>query len=160
MSLSGTAWVRLNCLTPVPVVSTPTCTDGVWPPLHPVSVAQKNKPLTMLSSNVQSIDLLMDCSAWLFWKMRQSNGCSTPAPRSGVAKQFTAMTRSKEKSIFYKCAVFQCFLVHAAGLWGFTATVLANRFARFKTLILYRRKFRLYDGAGDHLCWNRLSYFF
>jgi len=29
--------------------------------LQPVSVAQKNKPLTMLSSNVQSIDLPVDC---------------------------------------------------------------------------------------------------
>jgi len=28
-----------------------------------VSVAQKNKPSTMLSSNVQSIDVLMNCTA-------------------------------------------------------------------------------------------------
>ena len=42
-------------------VSVPACTNGVWPPLRPVSVAQKNKPSTMLSSNVQSIDLPMDC---------------------------------------------------------------------------------------------------
>jgi len=32
------------------------------PPLRPVSVAQKNKPSTMLSSNVQSINLLMECT--------------------------------------------------------------------------------------------------
>jgi len=51
-------------------------------------VAQKNKPSTMLSSNVQPIDLLMDCMAWRLWTMRQSNGCSTPAPRSGAAKQW------------------------------------------------------------------------
>ena len=52
----------------------------------PVSVAQKNKPSTMLSSNVQSIDLPMDCTAWRFWMIRQLNGCCTPAPRSRTAK--------------------------------------------------------------------------
>jgi len=44
-------------------VSAPACTNVVWPPLRPVSVAQKNKPSTMSSSNVQSIDLPMDCTA-------------------------------------------------------------------------------------------------
>ena len=39
----------------------PVCTNGIWPPLRPVSVVQKNKPSTMLSSNVQSIDVLMVC---------------------------------------------------------------------------------------------------
>jgi len=34
-----------------------------WPPQRPESVAQKNKPSTLLSSNVQSIDLPMDCMA-------------------------------------------------------------------------------------------------
>jgi len=38
-------------------VSTPACTNGVCPPLRSASVAQKNKPSTMSSSNVQSIDL-------------------------------------------------------------------------------------------------------
>ena len=57
---------------------------GVMPPLRPVSVAQKNKPSTMLSSNVQS----MDCTAWRLWTMRQPNGCSTPAPKSSAAKQW------------------------------------------------------------------------
>ena len=52
-----------------------------------VSVAQKNKPSTMLSSNVQSIDLFMNCTAWRFWTMRQLNGCSKPAPRCSAAKQ-------------------------------------------------------------------------
>ena len=58
------------------------CTNGVWPPLRPVSVAQKNKPSTMLSSNVQSIDLPKDCTTWRFWTMKPPNGCSTPAPKS------------------------------------------------------------------------------
>jgi len=69
-------------------VSAPACTNGVWPPLRPVSVAQKNKPSTMLSSNVQSINFPMDCMAWRFSTMRQSNGCSTPALRSSAAKQW------------------------------------------------------------------------
>jgi len=41
--------------------------------LRLVSVAQKNKPSTMLSSNVQSIYLPMDCTTLRFWTIRQSN---------------------------------------------------------------------------------------
>jgi len=44
----------LTASAPVSDVSAPACTNGVWPPLRPVSVAQKNKPSTMSSSNVQS----------------------------------------------------------------------------------------------------------
>ena len=73
---------------PVSNVSAPAFTNGVWPPLRHVSVAQRNKPLTMLSSNVQSTDLLIDCMAWRLWTMRQSNGCSTPAPKSSAVKQW------------------------------------------------------------------------
>jgi len=62
--------------------SAPVCRNGIWPSLRFVSVTQKNKPLTMLSSNVQPVDLLMDCTAWRLWTMRQSNGCSTPVPGS------------------------------------------------------------------------------
>jgi len=47
----------------LPDTSAPVCTNGVWPPLRLVSLAQKNEPSTMLFSNVQSIDLLMDCTA-------------------------------------------------------------------------------------------------
>ena len=61
---------------PVSDISVPTCTNWVWPPQRPVSVAQKNKPSTMLSSNVQSIDLAMECIAWQFLMTWQSNGCS------------------------------------------------------------------------------------
>jgi len=61
--LSRTAWVWLNCLRTGVGRSVPACTAGVWPPLRPVSVAQKNKPSTILSSNVQSIDVFMDYTA-------------------------------------------------------------------------------------------------
>jgi len=37
---------------PVLDASASACTNGVWPPLRPVSVAQKNKPSIILSSNV------------------------------------------------------------------------------------------------------------
>jgi len=40
---------------PVSDVSAPACTNGEWPTLRPVSVAQ-NKLSTMSSSTVQSID--------------------------------------------------------------------------------------------------------
>jgi len=78
----------LTASAPVRDVSTPACTNGVWPHRRPVSVAQKNKLSTMLSSNVQSIDLPMDCTAWQFWTMRQSSGCSTPSPKSSASKQW------------------------------------------------------------------------
>jgi len=87
---------------PVLDVSAPVCTNGAWPPLRPVSVAQKNKPSAMLFSNVQPIDLSMDCIAWQFWTMRQSNGCSTPAPRSSVTKQCFNQLAQNTKKIFLR----------------------------------------------------------
>jgi len=48
---------------PVSDVSAPARTNGVRPPLRPVSVAQKYKPSTMWSFNDQSIDIPMDCMA-------------------------------------------------------------------------------------------------
>ena len=54
----------LTATAPVSDVSAPACINEIWPPLRPVSVAQKNKPSTMLSSNVQSIDLPTNCMAW------------------------------------------------------------------------------------------------
>ena len=53
----------LTASAPVSDVSAPACTSGVWSSLRPVSVVQKNKPSTMLSPNVQIIDLPMDCMA-------------------------------------------------------------------------------------------------
>ena len=41
-------------------VSAPAYANGIWPPLRFMSIVKKNKPSTMLSSNVQSIDLLME----------------------------------------------------------------------------------------------------
>ena len=41
------------------------------------------------------LDLPMDCTAWWFWTMRQSNGCSTPAPRSSAAKPWIERTVSQ-----------------------------------------------------------------
>ena len=87
----------LTASAPVSEASAPACTNGVWPPLRPVSVAQKNKPSTTLSSNVQSIDLHMDCMAWRLWTMRQSNGCSTPALRSSAAKWLKELAQKMKK---------------------------------------------------------------
>ena len=91
----------LTTSAPVSDVSAPACTNGVWPLLRPVSVAQKHKPSTMSSSNVQSIDLPTDCTDWRFWTMRQPNGCSTPALKSSVAKQWMEeeLTQKEEGSI-------------------------------------------------------------
>ena len=93
---------ELTASAPLSDVSAPACINGVWPPLRPVSVAQKNKPSTMLSSNVQPIDLLMDCTAWRFWTMKQSS-CSTPAPRSSATKHWIERTGSNDdEDIFQK----------------------------------------------------------
>ena len=50
----------LTASAPLSDISARACTNGVCPPLRPVSVVHKNKPSAMLSSNVQSIDLLME----------------------------------------------------------------------------------------------------
>ena len=50
----------------------------------------------MLSFNVHSTVLLMDCMAWWFWTMRQPNGCSTPVPRSSAAKQWLEQLAQKK----------------------------------------------------------------
>ena len=95
-------------------VSTPACTNGSWPPLRPVSVAQKNKSATVLTSTVHSIDLPMDCTSRRFWTMRQSNGCSTPDPRSSAAKQWLEELTQKMKKIMLNvvgCSVALSFCV-------------------------------------------------
>ena len=57
MALPRTAWVRLSRLRTGVVRFCFCLHKWVWPPLRPVSVAQKNKPSNMLSFNVQFIDL-------------------------------------------------------------------------------------------------------
>jgi len=89
----------LTASAPVSDASAPACTNGVWPPLRPVNVAQKNKLSTMLSSNVQPTDLLMDGTAWQFWTMRQSNGCSTPAPRS---RSLSRLGNQRGRRVFWE----------------------------------------------------------
>jgi len=81
--------------TPMLDFSAPACTNGVWPPLQPVSVAQ-NKPSTMPSFTVQSIDPPTDYTTWRFWTMRQPNGCSTPARYLG-GLAVDKRTRSNER---------------------------------------------------------------
>jgi len=46
------------------------------------------------STSVQSI---MDWTAWRFWTMRQSNGCSTPALRSSAAKWLQKLAQKMKK---------------------------------------------------------------
>ena len=64
-----------------------------------VREAQKNRPSTMLSSNVQSIDFPVGCMAWRFWMMGQSTGCSTPAPRFSAAKQWIERSVSYDEDV-------------------------------------------------------------
>ena len=98
MALQRTAWVRLNrvrtgvgrirsCLYTWGMVSSAACKCSA------------EEQSTSLSSNVQSIDLLMDRTAWRFWTLRQSNGCSTPVPRSRAAKQWLEQVAQKKKKM-------------------------------------------------------------
>jgi len=77
MALPRTAWVWLNHLR---INVRRFCSSlHIWGRAPSMAcVAQKNKPLNISSSVVQSI--LMQCMACWFWTMRQSNGCSTPCP--------------------------------------------------------------------------------
>ena len=45
----------------------------------------------------------MDCTAWRFWTMRQSNDCSTPAQRWSTAKQWLEQLAQKKKKIHTQC---------------------------------------------------------
>ena len=65
----------------------------------------KNKLPTMLSSNVQSIDLPINCMVWWFWTMRQLNGCSSLTPRSSTAKQWIERTESNNEEDFFNFLV-------------------------------------------------------
>ena len=89
----------ITSFAPVSDVSTPAYANGVWHLLWLVSVAQKDRPLTMLSSSVQSIDLHMDCTAWSYWVTRQSNGCATPVPRSNAANRWIRTRSNDEKDV-------------------------------------------------------------
>ena len=86
----------LTVSAPVSDVSAPACTNGARSPLRLVSVEQKNKSMTMLSSNVKSNGLLMDYTTWRFSTMRQPNGCSTPA-RNLTRPSSVRRTRSIEE---------------------------------------------------------------
>jgi len=106
---------------PVSDVSAGTYTNGVWLPLRPVIVARKNKRSTMLSSNVQSIELPMNCMGWRFWTMRQPNGCSTFAPRSNAAKQwFEQLAQKNSPARVDLLAVFHGRLAENFFFWLFS----------------------------------------
>ena len=86
-------------------VSSPACTNGAWPPLRPVSVAQKIKPSTMLSSNVQSIDLPMACMPWRSWTI-DNRMTSQHLPWDLVRPSSSWTTRSKEDQSLHHIQIF------------------------------------------------------
>ena len=60
-------------------------TNGVWPLLWLVSVAQKNTPSTMLSFTVQSVDLPME------WMARRDNGMAGQTPTRDLVRPSTGL---------------------------------------------------------------------
>ena len=96
----------LTAYAPVSDVSGPGCTNGVWPPLRLVSVAQKIKSSTMSSSksNPSTSPRTARPDGSGRWD-RQPNGCSTPALKSSAAKQWineeVAQTKEEPIKTFY-----------------------------------------------------------
>ena len=76
--------------------------------LHPRNLHLRPSwhPWSTFSSNVQPTDLLMDYTAWRFWSIKQSSGCSTSDPRSSAAKNWLKRRRRSEYRDSHK-ATFQ-----------------------------------------------------
>jgi len=89
----------LTASAPVSDISAPACTNETSPPLRPVTVAQRNRPLTMLSLTVQSINLPMERIVETVRTRKQSNGCSTPASRSSATWQWIEGNSQKMKKM-------------------------------------------------------------
>jgi len=130
----------LTASVPVSGVSTLACKNAVWSPLQPVSVAQKNKPSSMLSSNVLSIDLFMDCTAWRFWTMRQPNDCSTPAPKFSTAKLWLEEELGQKKSM--AVWLLRCNSKHATNNAAFALLQVVYFTATFPYIMLVILLFR------------------
>jgi len=116
-----------------------------------VSVAKKNKPATMLSSNVQSIDLPMDCMAWRFWTMKQSIGCSKPTPRSSAAKQWVFTTPSNDEEAHTQ----PCHIKKRNGSYSGAWKSQVNQASRNRTVWKYGSENRL----NIHNCFNTFLWF-
>jgi len=83
MSLPRTAWVRLNGFRTRKWRVAPSAARGF---------GAEEQIMTTLSFAIQSIDLPVECMAWRFWTMRQTNGCSAPAPRSSATYEWIKWT--------------------------------------------------------------------
>ena len=153
MTLPRRTWIRLNRLHNDVGRFRFCLYKWVWPPLQPVSVAQ-NKYLAILPSNVQSIDLSMDSMAWRFWTMRQSNGYSTPAPRSSAAKQWFEQLAQKKKNILLSwCKISEYVTWTGTRLFGLADSV-RSRLLRFRSSFFGHGIFRsgcfgCGEGCGD-----------
>ena len=88
ITLPRTAWVRLNRLRTGGGRFRSCLHKWAMAPLRPVSVALKKKPPTIID---------LHCKAWLFWMMRQLNGCSTTDSKSSAAKQWIERTGSSDE---------------------------------------------------------------
>jgi len=103
-----TAWVRLSCLR-IDVGRFRSCLYK-WSMTSsaPCECGSEEQPSTMLSSIVQSVDLRVECMASRFWMTKQSNGCSTPAPKSSSA----ANTGLKELLIRWRSKMIEFLHSH------------------------------------------------
>jgi len=90
----------LTAFAPVSDVSVSAYTNRAWPLMRLVSVAQRNRPLTMLSFPVQSIDLHMERMTWRCWMTRQWNGLPRALMRPINGLQEHAQTMQKKYSFW------------------------------------------------------------
>jgi len=125
----------LTAFAPVSDVSTLACTNGVWPLLQLVGMVQKNRLLTILSFNVQSINLPMEHMAWLLWITKQLNGYSTSAPRSNAAWRWIERTHSDDELLYTTLVskptlhIYALVAVSVIGTWQ---TIRTNRCLEFE----------------------------
>jgi len=99
--LPRTVWVGFNRLCTGICCFQCCLHKWVWSHMRPVSVAQKNRPFTMLMcSTITSTVLPMACTAWWFRMTRKSIGCSKLVTRSWKAYQWIHTTAHTLKKKF------------------------------------------------------------
>jgi len=94
------------------------------------------------------LDRFMDCTAWRFWMIRQSNGCSTAAPISSAAKQWLWRTRSKDEELFERIDQHWYFCIHSDTKACFLSKPIRSLGSTLVTPVIHNWNF-----SGQHTCY-------